>query len=102
MKINALKINRQQLYEKYVENRITLDGYIKLKEEKENNINIILEKIQLSKDKIKQYKAIDTEKENFKQYINEEQLTKKLVDIFVKCICIYKDNIIIKWNFKNV
>lgn len=102
MKINALKISRQQLYEKYVENKITLDGYIKLKEEKENNINIILEKIQLSKDKIKQYKAIDTEKETFKQYINEEQLTKKQVDIFVKKIYIYKDNIIIKWNFKNV
>lgn len=103
MKINALKISRQQLYEKYVENKITLDSYIKLKEEKENNINVILEKIQLSKDKIKHYKAIDNEKNFFKQYISEEQLTKKLVDLFVKCIYMYENNtIVIKWNLKEL
>ena len=96
-------MSRQQLYEKYVDNKITLDEYIKLKEENANNINVILEKLQFSKDKIEQYKNIDTEKQIFKQYINEEELTRELVDIFVKCIYVYKDNnVIIHWNFKSL
>lgn len=103
IKINDLKLSRQQLYEKYVDNKITLDEYIKLKEENANNINVILEKLQFSKDKIEQYKNIDTEKQIFKQYINEEELTRELVDIFVKCIYVYKDNnVIIHWNFKSL
>ena len=90
-------------YEKYLEGEISKQDYLSIKYNLEDNINNCLNEIKNIKEKM--IKSNQENKENIilKKYFNSEELTKEMVDNFVKCIYIYDDNNIkIEWSFKNI
>ncbi len=89
-------------YEKYLEGQISREDYLIIKQTLENNINSCLNEIKNIKEKIVEINQTNKEKDIFKKYFNSEELTKEMVDNFIKCIYIYDDNNIkIEWCFKN-
>ena len=100
--ISKSNTNRMKKYEDYIEGIILKEEYINIKNELEVNINSYLSKIK----KIKKDLDILLEQEKelclIRKYLNSKELTKDMVDEFVKCIYVNgKDNIRIEWNFEN-
>ena len=100
--ISKSNTSRMKKYEDYIEGIILKQEYINIKNELEVNINSYLSKIK----KIKKELDILLEQEKelclIRKYLNSKELTKDMVDEFVKCIYVNgKDNIRIEWNFEN-
>ena len=98
------KYNSDKLfeYEKYIEGDISKDEYLIIKANLEKNISILLNKIKEIKENLFKVNEKDKEVDTLKKYLNNNELTKEMVDKFIKCIYIYDDKTIkIEWKFKN-
>lgn len=101
-KLDEINNQNKYLYEQYAYKKITRQNYLKMKMEKTELINEIKQEIEEINLTTKELKNVDNENKLFEKYINCTELTKEMVDTFVKKIYIYDNNEIkIVWNFKN-
>ena len=98
--LKEITLKNKEIYEEYVYKRITKNAYLKIKKENEIEEEKINEKIKKLDFNIYKNKEINDENKVFKEYINTNKLTRKMVETFIKIIYIFDENTIkIVYNF---
>ena len=97
--IKILNYEKSQVYEEYLEERLSKVKYLERKKDIKNKIIQYEEKIKKIENNLLKLENSSVE---FNKYLKESQVTKRVIDCFIDKIYIYSEsNIKIKWKFKD-
>lgn len=106
-RLDRLKVKKEKLFQKLMDNQITDDEYMKLSNEVERDQIAVEDKIKELKKKQKEVLAQKKEKETtvktYKEIGEIKKIDRNVVEKFIKKIIVSKEGRVeFQWNFKNI